>query len=170
MSMSQIGAQAPAKVDLLRLALYQPDIPQNTGTVMRMCAGLGIPLDIIGPAGFDLSDRTLRRAGLDYLSHLQLARHSSFASFERILNERGSRLVLLTTRGETPYQLFEFQAGDVLMAGRESSGVPDDVHNRADVRIRVPMRQGMRSMNIAVTAALVLGEAMRQTGAFTSLA
>lgn len=170
MSMSQTGAQEPSEAHSISLALYQPDIPQNTGTLMRMCACLGVPLHIIEPAGFDLSDRTLRRAGLDYLSHLHLTRHASFSSFERLLSARGSRLVLLTTRGETPYHLFEFKAGDVLMAGRESSGVPDDVHNRANARIRVPMRQGMRSMNIAVSAAVVLGEAMRQTGAFSGLA
>jgi tRNA (cytidine/uridine-2'-O-)-methyltransferase len=154
----------------MRLALFQPDIPQNTGTIMRLCACLGVPLDIVGPAGFDASDRALKRAALDYLPHVALMRHESFAAFEMWRRAEGMRLVLLTSRGATPYLAFRFEAHDILLLGRESAGVPEDVHKTAEARLRVPMREGLRSMNIAVAGALVLGEAMRQTGAFESLA
>jgi tRNA (cytidine/uridine-2'-O-)-methyltransferase len=167
--MSQFDPKPPCERGI-RLALYQPDIPQNAGTLMRTCACLGVPLDIIEPAGFNLSGAALRRAGLDYLGHLSLQRHSSFGEFERFRQQRGLRLVLLTTRGETPYHSFAFAAGDVILAGRESAGVPDDVHKVAAARIRIPMRNGMRSMNVAVASALVLGEALRQTGAYSGLA
>jgi tRNA (cytidine/uridine-2'-O-)-methyltransferase len=147
----------------MRLALYEPDIPQNTGTILRMAACLGVPVDLIEPAGFDITDRALRRAGLDYLDHVLLERHESFAAFDAKRRLRASRLVLLTTRGETPYTGFAFTAEDILMMGRESAGVPDAVHATADARIRIPMREGLRSLNVAVAAAMVLGEALRQT-------
>lgn len=146
----------------MRLALYQPDIPQNAGTMMRMAACLGVAVDLIEPAGFDASDRMLRRAGLDYLRHLDLTRHASFGAFEKERRRAGRRLVLATTRGATPYWDFAFAGDDVLMVGRESAGVPDEVHALADARLTVPMREGLRSLNVAVAAAMILGEARRQ--------
>lgn len=148
----------------MRLALFQPDIPQNAGTLMRMAACLGMAVDIIEPAGFDVSDRNLRRAGLDYLSHLELRRHVSFEAFEAWRRETGARLVLATTQGAVPYTEFAFAAGDVLMVGRESAGVPAHVHEAADARLRVPMRAGLRSLNVAAAAAMMAGEALRQMG------
>ncbi|WP_072397179.1 tRNA (cytidine(34)-2'-O)-methyltransferase [Hyphomicrobium sp. CS1GBMeth3] len=152
----------------MRLALYQPDIPQNTGTILRLSACLGVPVDLIGPAGFDLSDRSFRRAGLDYLEHADLARHESFETFAAGLaaSTPKPRLVLLTTHATETHISFAFRDTDVLMLGRESAGVPESVHRHVDARIRVPMQPGLRSLNIAVAAALVLGEALRQTGRF----
>jgi tRNA (cytidine/uridine-2'-O-)-methyltransferase len=150
----------------MRLALYEPDIPQNTGTILRLAACLGVPVDLIGPAGFDMTDRALRRAALDYLAHVEIERHASFAAFETAHRSRGSRLVLLTTHAQMPYAGFEFRRDDSLLLGRESAGVPDSVHGAADARLRIPMRPGLRSLNVAVAAAMVLGEALRQTGAF----
>lgn len=152
----------------MRLALYQPDIPQNAGTMMRMAACLGVSLDIVEPAGFDASDRNLRRAGLDYLAQLDLARHASFAAFEAVRAAAGSRLVLLTTGGVMSYADFAFLPSDTLMVGRESAGVPEDVHRAAQARVTIPMRPGLRSLNVAVAAAMVLGEALRQTGTLVS--
>jgi tRNA (cytidine/uridine-2'-O-)-methyltransferase len=148
----------------MRLALYQPDIAQNTGTILRLGACLGVAVDIIAPAGFDMTDRALKRAGLDYLAEAEIARHASFADFEAVRRARRSRLILLTTRGEVPYTGFPFQAADTLLLGRESAGVPGAVHAAADARLRIPMRAGLRSLNVAVAAAMVLGEALRQTG------
>jgi tRNA (cytidine/uridine-2'-O-)-methyltransferase len=152
----------------MRLALYQPDIPQNTGTILRLAACVGVGVDVIGPAGFDLGDRSLRRAGLDYLEHVQLNRHESFTTFEeaRAASDPVPRLVLLTTRAQQTHIAFAYRETDILLLGRESAGVPDAVHARADARIRIPMRSGLRSLNIAVAAAMVLGEALRQTGGF----
>jgi len=148
----------------MRLALYQPDIPQNTGTILRLAACLGVPVDVIGPAGFDMTDRALRRAGLDYLGEVEIARHASFAEFEA--RRRPSRLVLMTARGDTPFTAFTFRRDDTLLLGRESAGAPEAVHLAADARLRIPMRPGLRSLNVAVAAAMVLGEALRQTGGF----
>ena len=150
----------------MRLALYQPDIPQNTGTMLRMAACLGVAADIIEPAGFDASDRAFRRAGLDYLEMLDLTRHPSWRAFEAWRAGRGLRLVLATTRADLPYTAFSFGPADVLLMGRESAGVPDTVHAAADARVVVPMRPGLRSLNVAVAAAMIIGEALRQTGAF----
>lgn len=147
----------------MRLALYQPDIPQNAGTMMRLAACLGVPVDLIEPAGFDASDRNLRRAGLDYLAHLDLVRHVGFTAFDSARRDAGRRLVLASTKGATPYWDFAFAPDDIVMVGRESAGVPDDVHAAADARVVVPMRQGLRSFNVAVAAAMILGEALRQT-------
>jgi tRNA (cytidine/uridine-2'-O-)-methyltransferase len=149
----------------VRIALYQPDIPQNTGTILRMAACLGVAVDVIGPTGFDMSDRSLKRAGLDYLEHVDLTRHTSFAAFEALRRavEPTPRVVLLTSHGAVSHLDFVFQPSDVLMLGRESAGVPDEVHAGADGRVRIPMRAGLRSLNIAVAAAIVLGEALRQT-------
>lgn len=152
----------------MRIALYQPDIPQNTGTILRLAACLGVPVDIIGPAGFDMSDRALRRAGLEYLGHVDLARHESFETFEikRMSARPAPRLVLLTSKGATSYLHHQFQPSDILLLGRESAGAPEAVHAVAGARIRIPLRPGLRSLNIAVAAAMVLGEALRQTQGF----
>lgn len=151
----------------MRLALYQPDIPQNAGTILRLAACLGVPVDVIGPAGFDMSDRNLRRAGLDYISHVNLTRH---LSWERFLAERGrkssGRLILLSSKAATPLPDFVFSESDTLLLGRESSGVPDDVRDACDAAVAIPMRPPLRSLNVAVAAAMVLGEALRQTGGY----
>lgn len=147
----------------LALALYQPDIPQNAGTMLRACACLGVDAAIVEPAGFPVSDRHFRRAGMDYLEHVDIARHVSFAAFENWRRAEGRRLVLLTTQGATSYLDFAFRPDDVLMVGRESAGVPPDVHAAADARIVVPIRPELRSLNVAVAAAMALGEAIRQT-------
>lgn len=152
----------------IRLALYQPDIAQNTGTVLRFCACLGIGADIVEPAGFPVSDRAFRRAGMDYLDHADWRRHNDFGCFDRWRRDEGRRLVLMTTRAALPYAGFAFAPGDVVMAGRESSGVPDEVHAAADARIVIPMRPGLRSLNVAVAVAMVAGEALRQLGGFAS--
>lgn len=148
------------------LAIYQPDIPQNTGTMLRLAACLGVPVEIIEPAAFDVSDRNLRRSGMDYLNRVAITRHISWRAFEERRRETGRRLVLATTKGAMPYTEFAYQPGDVILVGRESAGVPDDVHEAADARIIVPMQPGLRSLNVAVTAAMILGEALRQTHAF----
>jgi len=149
----------------MRIALYQPDIPQNTGTILRLAACLAVEVDIIGPTGFDVSDRAFKRAGLDYLTHVKVNRHVSFNAFieNRALN---SRLILLTTKAKTPYTDFRFGPDDVLMLGRESKGAPDEVHDVVDARICIPMRAGLRSLNIAVSTSMVLGEALRQLDGF----
>lgn len=152
----------------MRVALYQPDIPQNTGTILRMAACLNVTVEVIGPAGFDMSDRALRRAGLDYLDQVQIERHVSFAAFENSRRERSARLLLLTTTGASPYTDFRYADDDILLAGRESAGVPPEVHDAADARLKVPMSTGLRSLNVAVALAMVLGEALRQTGQFDS--
>ncbi|MEZ5773716.1 MAG: tRNA (cytidine(34)-2'-O)-methyltransferase [Hyphomicrobiaceae bacterium] len=148
----------------MRLALYQPDIPQNAGTILRLAACLGAGVEVIGPAGFDMGDRALRRAGLDYLDHVEVRRHTSFQAFEAAMARPPARLVLLTTRGATSLFDFRFAADDVILLGRESAGVPETVHDRADARLRIPMRAGLRSLNVAVAAAIALAEALRQTG------
>jgi tRNA (cytidine/uridine-2'-O-)-methyltransferase len=152
---------------MMRLALYEPDIPQNTGTILRLAACLGVAVDVIGPTGFDMTDRTLRRAGLDYLAHAEIARYESFADFDAARALRASRLVLLTTHSTMPYISCTFKRDDTLLLGRESAGVPDAVHELADVRIAIPMRPGLRSLNVAVASAMVLGEALRQTRGFS---
>jgi tRNA (cytidine/uridine-2'-O-)-methyltransferase len=154
----------------MRLALFQPDIPQNAGTLLRLAACFGVGVDIVEPAGFAVSDRAFRRAALDYLDHVEITRHVSFAAFDAARQARGRRLVLLTTRGETNLFDAAFRADDVLMVGRESSGAPDHVHAAADLRARAPMRPELRSLNVAVAAAVALGEALRQTGGFPSQA
>lgn len=147
-----------------RIALYQPDIPHNTGAILRFAACVGIAVDLIEPAGFDLSDRGLKRAGMDYLERATLKRHPSFAAFEAERAAAGARLVLFTTKAAQSYLDFAFRADDRLLFGRESAGVPDSVHALADARLLVPMRPGLRSINLAMTVALVSGEALRQTG------
>lgn len=148
----------------IRLALYQPDIAGNTGTMLRMAACLGIGIDLIEPAGFDISDRALKRAGMDYIEMTALTRHIDFARFEDQRRQQDRRLVLLSTRAELPYTRFAFADGDVLLLGRESAGVPQAVHDCADARLTIPMRGGGRSLNVALAAAMVVGEALRQIG------
>ncbi|MBS0533068.1 MAG: tRNA (cytidine(34)-2'-O)-methyltransferase [Proteobacteria bacterium] len=148
----------------MRLALYEPDIPQNTGTILRACACLGIEAHIIEPAGFPVTDRAFRRAGMDYLDRLSIVRHASFADFEAWRRAEGLRLVLMTTAAETSYLDHGFTADQIVMVGRESAGVPEAVHRAADVRLRIPIREGFRSLNIAVATAMVAGEALRQAG------
>jgi len=149
---------------IMNLALFQPDIPQNTGTLLRTSACLNVDVDIIEPCGFVFSARHLKRSGMDYLDLAQVTRHVSWDAFQAQRQvEEGRRLVLLTTKGAVPYTDFSFQPSDVLLLGSESSGVPDDVHAAVDARLTIPMAEGARSLNIAVAAAMVLGEALRQT-------
>ncbi len=148
----------------MRIALYEPDIPQNTGTILRLCACLGIPADIIEPAGFPVTDRAFRRAGMDYLDAVDLTRHASFADFEDWRRRQGLKLVLLTTAAEHSYLDHAFNGDQVLLFGRESAGVPQAVHEAADTRLRIPIAKGLRSLNVAMAAAMVAGEALRQTG------
>ncbi len=147
----------------LVLALFEPDIPQNAGTLLRACACLGVKAAIVEPAGFPVSDRAFRRAGMDYLDHVDISRHVSFAAFETWRAQAGRRLVLLTTQAATDYRDFAFRPDDVLMVGRESAGAPAHVHAAADARLLVPIRPRLRSLNVAVAAAMVVGEALRQT-------
>jgi tRNA (cytidine/uridine-2'-O-)-methyltransferase len=155
----------------MRLALYEPDIPQNAGAMIRLAACLDADLEIIEPCGFLLDDRRLDRAALDYRPHCRLTRHRSWAAFQvaRAAGTLPGRLVLLTTRASQAHQDFAFQGDDILLLGRESAGVPEAVHAAAEARVRVPLRPGLRSLNLALAAALVLGEALRQTGGFTRL-
>lgn len=148
----------------MRIALYEPDIPQNTGTILRLCACLGIEAHIIEPAGFPITDRAFRRAGMDYLEQVTLVRHASFAAFEAWRERERLSLVLLTTAAERSYLDHTFGIEQVLMFGRESAGVPEAVHVAANARLRVPMRPGMRSVNVAMAVAMVASEALRQTG------
>lgn len=148
----------------LRLALYQPDIPGNTGAILRLGACLGIGVEIIGPAGFDLSDRSLKRAGMDYLELAALTRHDDFSAFETWRRAGSRRLVLFSTKAAQPYTHFPFSPADVLIFGRESAGVPDHVHDAADARLLIPMQANTRSLNVALAAAMAAGEAVRQLG------
>lgn len=148
----------------IRMALYQPDIAGNTGTILRMAACLGIAVDIIEPAGFDMSDRALRRAGMDYLEMAALTRHLDFEAFDTRRLGENRRLVLFSTKAALPYTDFAYSDGDILMFGRESAGVPDTVHARANARLVIPMKGGGRSLNLALAAAMAAGEAMRQMG------
>lgn len=146
----------------LTLALFEPDIPQNTGTMLRMCACLGIEAALIEPAAFSISDPRFRRAALDYLDHVRLTRHATWRAFLRWKRENPARLILLTTRAPLAYTDLKYAPGDILLVGRESAGVPDDVHAAADACVRVPMEPGLRSLNVAIAAAMTAGEALRQ--------
>lgn len=151
----------------MRIALFEPDIPQNAATIIRMAACLDIAVDLIEPAGFLISDKSFRRAGLDYLDRACVVRHSSFAAFEAWRVGAGQpRLVLLTTKGSIRHTDFAFAPDDIVMVGRESAGVPDTVHGGVDARVKIAMKSGLRSLNVAVSAAIVLGEALRQTGLY----
>jgi len=146
----------------LRIALYQPDIPGNTGTILRMAACLGFAVDLIEPAGFDVSDRSLKRAGMDYLEQAALTRHADWQHFNDWRLQAGKRLVLLSTKAAVGYTDYQFQKNDILLFGRESAGVPDSIQDLADARLIIPMVPGARSLNLAVSVALTAGEAMRQ--------
>jgi tRNA (cytidine/uridine-2'-O-)-methyltransferase len=148
----------------MRLALFEPDIPQNTGTLMRLCACLAVPMDIVEPCGFILSDKNLKRAGMDYIDHLHLTRHLNWDAFKTA--HAGKRLVLMSTKLSTSYLGFEFRTGDVLIAGRESAGVPDYVRESCDAAVHIPMAAQLRSLNVALASGIVLGEALRQTKGF----
>ena len=150
----------------MRLALYEPDIAQNTGTILRLCACLGVGAHIVEPTGFPSSDRAFRRAGMDYLDQVTLTRHMSWAHFDAWRRSENLRLALFTTKAERSYLDQRFEANDILLFGRESAGVPNAVHEAAEARLTIPMRYGFRSINVAVAAAMALGEAMRQMDGF----
>lgn len=169
------GAKRPAKLKNLEtfmaveLALYQPDIANNTGTLIRLAACFGTNIHIIHPTGFAFSARTLARAGLDYLDHASVIEHDSYAQFDQWRRAMNRRLVLLSTKAKTSAYSVDYQDNDVLMMGRESAGVPNLVAEGADLQVRIPMREGLRSINVALAATLILGEAKRQTDGFTGL-
>jgi len=146
-----------------RIALFEPDIPQNTGTILRLAACIGVEVHLIEPAGFATSDRAFRRAGLDYLDQVALVRHLAWPQFDAWRRQRQLRLLLFTTAGSISYLDHSYRPGDILLFGRETVGVPPAVHEAADARLRIPMRPGLRSINVAMAAAMALGEAMRQT-------
>jgi tRNA (cytidine/uridine-2'-O-)-methyltransferase len=147
----------------MQIALFQPDIPQNTGTILRLCACLSVEAHIIEPAGFPVSDRHFRRAGMDYLDQVTIKRHDSWAKFQQWRSEQRFRLILFSTRGARSYLDHRYTANDILLFGRESAGVPDDVVAVADARLVIPIEPGLRSLNVAMAAAMALGEALRQT-------
>jgi tRNA (cytidine/uridine-2'-O-)-methyltransferase len=146
----------------MRIALFEPDIPQNTATILRLAACLGVEAHIIEPAGFPTSDRAFRRAGMDYLDQVSLTRHTSWDAFQDWRASARARLIVFSTRATRCYLDHAFGDGDVLLFGRESSGLPDKVHAAADVRLVIPMRVGLRSLNVAMAAAIAVGEALRQ--------
>lgn len=148
----------------MRVALYQPDIPQNTGTILRLCACLNAQAHIIEPAGFPTSDRHFRRSGMDYLDQVSIVRHDSWTKFKDWRSQDGARLIIFSTKGATPYVDHDYRADDVLLFGRESAGLPDEVHDAADARLVIPIAPGMRSLNVAMSVAMALGEAIRQVG------
>ncbi|MES1156301.1 MAG: tRNA (cytidine(34)-2'-O)-methyltransferase [Alphaproteobacteria bacterium] len=153
----------------MRLALYQPDIPQNLGAAIRLAACLGVALDVIEPCGFPLTDASLKRAALDYGDKASVTRHASLAAFRMAPERSGGRLVLVETDGAVSFQDFAFSSGDTLLLGRESAGSPPEVYEAAQVSLRIPMQRGLRSLNVVTAAAVVLSEAMRQTGAWEKL-
>ncbi|MBL0318631.1 MAG: tRNA (cytidine(34)-2'-O)-methyltransferase [Alphaproteobacteria bacterium] len=153
---------------MIRLALYQVDIPQNLGTLIRLAACMDIPMDIIEPCGFPFDDKKFKRAGMDYIDYAALHRHPSWNDFLAWRNTQPaySRIILLSTKATTPYSQFQFKPGDILMVGRETAGVPESVHAHVDDAVIIPMYNQMRSLNVAVAASMVVGEALRQTGHF----
>ena len=150
----------------MRLALFEPDIPQNLGAFIRLAACLGVPLDIIEPCGFPVDDKRIRRAAMDYYDLAAIQRHDSWNAFQR--DRKPGRLVLLTTAGATRLPDASFRADDTLLLGRESAGVPAEVHAAADLRLRIPLQKSLRSLNVALAAAMVLGEALRQTNGYAA--
>jgi tRNA (cytidine/uridine-2'-O-)-methyltransferase len=150
----------------LRIALYEPDIPQNTGTILRLCACLGVEAHLVGPAGFPSTDRAFRRAGMDYLDQVTIERHISWEAFNRWRQEAGLRVAVFSTQARVSYLDHAFRADEILLFGRESAGLPEEVHEAADVRLRIPMRPGLRSINLAVSCAMGIAEALRQTNRF----
>jgi tRNA (cytidine/uridine-2'-O-)-methyltransferase len=156
--------EAKELISMIEIALYQPDIPPNAATIMRMAACFGLRVRIIEPAGFTWSDSSLKRAGMDYLDQALIVRDASWAAFREAT--KGQRLILASTKAATCYTDFAFRPGDILLMGRESSGVPAEVHQAADARLLIPMREGLRSLNVALACAMITGEALRQTGGF----
>jgi tRNA (cytidine/uridine-2'-O-)-methyltransferase len=152
----------------MRIALFEPDIPQNTGTILRLAACLGVETHIIEPAGFPTTDRAFRRAGMDYLDQVKIVRHTNWKMFETWRAAAGARLILFTTHAGSSYLEYAFRPGDVLLFGRESSGVPEKVHAAADARLVIPMREGLRSLNVAMATSMAVGEAMRQLASLRS--
>ncbi|MBT2188935.1 tRNA (cytidine(34)-2'-O)-methyltransferase [Sphingobium nicotianae] len=150
----------------MRIALYQPDIAGNVGTILRLAACWQVPVDIILPCGFPASDAQLRRAAMDYGGEADVTRHADFAAFESACLGGGARLVALTSSGDTRLTDAAFRPGDIVLLGRESAGLPAELHDRADMRVRIPMAPGFRSLNLAVATGIALGEALRQTGLF----
>jgi len=146
----------------MQIALFQPDIPQNTGTILRLCACLGMAAHIIEPAGFPVSDRLFRRAGMDYLDHVSVTRHDSWSKFQDWRTSQGYRLLLFTTKGATNYLDFRYEPSDILLLGRETAGVTDEVVAAVDARLVIPVKPGLRSLNVAMAAAMAAGEALRQ--------
>jgi len=156
----------------MRLALFQPDIPQNTGTLLRLGACLDVEVDIIEPCGYIFSEKTLKRAGMDYIDLVKYRRHHSWEHFLQYRAEHPEeygRIVLLTTKASEPYYDFKFQPNDIILMGRESAGVPEEVHQTADARLLIPMNHNARSINVAVSAVMVVGECLRQTQMFPSM-
>jgi tRNA (cytidine/uridine-2'-O-)-methyltransferase len=149
----------------MQIALFQPDIPQNTGTILRLCACMDVAAHIIEPAGFPISDRHFRRAGMDYLDHVTLTRHDSWSKFEQWRKDAAYRLVLFTTKAASSYLDYQYRTDDILLFGRETAGVTDEVVAAADARLVIPIKPSLRSLNVAMSAAMALGEALRQTGA-----
>ena len=147
----------------MQIALFQPDIPPNTGTILRLCACLDVTAHIIEPAGFAVSDRAFRRAGMDYLDQVTLIRHDSWEKFEAWRLKANNRLLLFTTKGAVSYLDFRYGASDILLFGRETVGVPEEVQAAADARLKIPIKASLRSLNVAVAAAMAIGEALRQT-------
>ena len=148
----------------MRLGFYQPDIPQNVGAAIRLAACFGVDLEIIEPCGFPLTDRALRRTALDYGATAEITRRDGWSEFVESARADARRIVLFTTRDAEPLSAFRFEAGDVLLFGRESAGVPDEVHAEADARVTIPMAAGQRSLNVVTSASIALWEACRQTG------
>lgn len=142
------------------IALYQPDMPQNCGAIMRLCACFGVPLDLIEPFGFVWDDAKVKRVAMDYINFVNMTRHKDWEAFRAA--KQGKRLILLSTKAAVPYTDFKYQAGDILMLGRESAGVPDEVHEQVDARVVIPLQKGLRSLNVGMSAAIVLSEALRQ--------
>ena len=150
----------------MRIALYQPEIAGNLGTILRTCACLDVPVDIIEPCGFPFSDRSLKRAGMDYFDHVRYTRHADWDAFRKTVNSRDVRIILLSSKADQPHYGFAYRKSDILLFGSEGSGVPLTIHDQCDDRITIPMKADMRSLNLAVAAGMALGEALRQTGQF----
>ena len=146
--------------------MYQPEIAGNLGTILRTCACLNVAVDIIEPCGFPFSDRSLKRAGMDYFAHVRYARHADWDAFRASVDSPEARIILLSSKADQPHYRFSYRDNDILLFGSEGSGVPLTIHEQCDGRIKIPMKPGMRSLNLAVSAGMALGEALRQTGQF----
>lgn len=161
-----MSAHSDTPSPALRIALYEPDIPQNTGTILRLCACLGVEAHLVGPTGFPSSDRAFRRAGMDYLDAVTITRHISWTEFDGWRRDKGLRLALFSTKAAKSYLDHAYSRDEILLFGRESAGVPEEVHRTVETRLLIPMREGLRSVNLAVSVAMAVGEALRQTNGF----